>query len=249
MSRSPLRRAKRAALVGLLLLVTLAVETGSAGPYQFPDLRPRKPGAGDVGIGPADFEPAVRALRFSTMTENVGSYPLEVIGVPSAGLSLEAHQCNTWVARICTSYQPAGTMVFDEFHRHWHFEGFAQYELRYLQGGQPDLDRAPAATGSKASFCLMDSHPTPDLPEESQDRLLRLYPPTCPAVRQGISPGWMDMYTTEVVGQQIRLVGVPDGDYALVIRIDPDNRLAESNEGNNMTFRAIRISGTQVILL
>jgi hypothetical protein len=51
----------------------------------------------------------------------------------------------------------------------------------------------------------------------------------------GISVGWADVYPWYFAGQYIDVTGVPDGQYWLEAEIDPDDRLLESNETNNIT--------------
>ena len=59
---------------------------------------------------------------------------------------------------------------------------------------------------------------------------------------QGISPGWRDVYTSDLDGQQIPLAGVPRGrDYALVITADPSNRLWETDETDNVSWIKVRL--------
>jgi hypothetical protein len=64
---------------------------------------------------------------------------------------------------------------------------------------------------------------------------------------QGISPGWIDVYTAKLSGQWLRLPG-GSGPQLLCLDLaaDPLRRIAETNETDNATSVAIRVSGTTV---
>lgn len=255
-------RGSRWALAISLALVSLGAPwEGTTGPSTdglsgLPDLHPWE--AWFVAVGPSDEDPAVPALRFQTTTENRGTAPFEVIGVPSESdptypgwdpRTLDAYQCDSWALRGCLNYRPAGRLVFHESHGHWHLAGFLIYELRHLAAnGQPDLASAPLAQSQNDSFCVMDNYFNESPSSDPANRHLRSYP-ACSLVRHGISPGWVDVDIPELPGQQIPLAGVPDGDYALVVRVDPGNKFIESVEDNNLSSLPIRLSGSQVTVI
>ena len=64
---------------------------------------------------------------------------------------------------------------------------------------------------------------------------------------QGISPGWIDVYTAKLSGQWLRL---PSGSgpqlLCLDLAADPLRRIAETDETDNATSVAIRVSGNTV---
>jgi hypothetical protein len=116
---------------------------------------------------------------------------------------------------------PAGDFVWSPSHLHFHFDDFARYELwreeNYLHGtGEP-------LAGSKTTFCLSDTAPIGSSPAQPR------YSQCTPAV-QGIDVGWGDLYDAALPGQWIELGkrALPDGDYALRIIADPENRVYES---------------------
>lgn len=239
-----------AALLGLAAAVP---GRGGAETLDLPDLIPLQPDGIHIGA-PDDFAPNVRALRFGTFTENVGAHPLELLGIPRVGadLSADARQCVRWTVRVCEAYRDAAPLAWHDEHGHWHFPGFALHELRTLtRDGVPNMNGAPVASGPKLSSCIRDDQFDRDRPAGDPLNRVPSYYQACTNLRQGITPGWMDYYPAELDGQQILLTGVKDGTYALVIRTDPDNRLLESDETNNMTFLRIAISdfGTKVTVL
>jgi len=136
-----------------------------------------------------------RLLRFATVTPNIGESDL-ILG------------------------DPAGTPGFEfgECHGHFHFEGYARYELL-------DATGAIAAVGHKQAFCLLDSVPV-GLPGA----------PTTPRFHcgfQGLTRGWADIYGNNLDCQWVDITDVPDGDYLLRISINPDAVIEESNYDNN----------------
>ncbi|MEJ7592501.1 MAG: lysyl oxidase family protein [Planctomycetaceae bacterium] len=60
----------------------------------------------------------------------------------------------------------------------------------------------------------------------------------------GLSVGWADVYDRGLEGQSIDITNVPDGNYWLETVVDPDNRLMESNENNNVTRIQITLRRT-----
>ncbi|HWO14383.1 MAG TPA: lysyl oxidase family protein, partial [Polyangiaceae bacterium] len=141
-------------------------------------------------------EPGVRRLlRFSTMTPNVGAADL-VLGDPSGTPGFEFAPC----------------------HGHFHFQGYARYELIDELG-------AVVATGHKQAFCLLDS--------------LAVGLPGAPATPrfhcgfQGIQRGWADVYDAALDCQWVDITNVPAGEYLLRISINSERVVVESDYGNN----------------
>jgi Lysyl oxidase len=134
-----------------------------------------------------------------------------------------------------------GCFHFDVRHAHWHFKGFASYELARASDG------AVVASHTKVGFCLLDSQrPYPGIPgSPSSSRYV-----TCRSDRpQGVSPGWSDVYDQSFPGQIVDVTGVPDGRYCLRSTADPADRILESNERDNATAVRLRLKGDAVIPL
>jgi hypothetical protein len=134
-----------------------------------------------------------RLLRFSTMTPNIGDTDL-VLGDPTATPGFEFASC----------------------HGHFHFNGYARYEL---VNGIGEI----VAVGHKQAFCLLDSMPV--LPDAG--------PPQFHCGFQGLTRGWADIYDASLDCQWVDITGVADGDYLLRISINPDQVIEESNYDNN----------------
>jgi hypothetical protein len=124
---------------------------------------------------------------------------------------------------------PVGNPLFEyaACHMHYHFRDFADYRL-------VDPARQEVAAGLKVGFCLLDS---------------RRWDTNAPAVgfyscdNQGIQAGWADIYSSALPCQWIDITSLPAGVYTLEVEVDPENRLVESNETNNLTRVFVAIDG------
>ncbi len=133
-----------------------------------------------------------RLLRFDTVVVNRGSADL-VVGDPA---------------------DPAPPFTRDDFelspcHGHYHFLGFASYELR-------DSNDRVVGFGHKQSFCMTDSR-----------RYVGDRPRRFDCGFQGITVGWGDRYGFDIDGQWVDVTGVPPGDYVLIVTVNPDGKLPE----------------------
>jgi len=239
-------------LLALALLVPSAAASRSSAGELLPDLVTRTPGKVYLQITPRGRH----FVRFSNEVVNVGAGPLELR--PRVG------DCNhngdpaddraSW-QRIyrdknggggftrgvdtrfrtrsagCTRYHPA--------HKHWHFDALAEYAVRPVFSAGPLL-----AGGKKTSSCVLDTRrrlaKAPGSPR-------RKYYAGCRRDSVGgISIGWGDLYGAKVSGQELDVTSFSDGAYCLVSRADPENRLLESNERNNVRTTRIELSRDQV---
>jgi hypothetical protein len=122
-------------------------------------------------------------------------------------------------------------------HDHWHFESMAGYALR-----RPG-DERPMVTRDKVSFCLRDNRRVPGQPVV----VPRTHYGECSRTReQGISPGWVDVYSADLDGQWLRLPDGAAGLLCLDLRADPLNLVAETDETDNGTSLTVRVTGDSV---
>lgn len=237
-------------LVSVLVAAAPTVAARAEAPPQLPDLVALPTEYVEVGP-PFHHDPRLgaRTLKFPTVVANLGDYALDLVGTPStthAG-SFDAQQCVHWASQfVCDTRAPAGRIRLHEPHLHWHVEEFAVYELRRLtEDSTPDFDpEGLLSTSGKISFCMFDSdradgRPTTESPPIYQE---------CTPAWQGISPGWADTYDIGLEGQELPIAHLDDGDYALVITLNPVARLHEADYSNNTTWSLIRLreGGTRV---
>lgn len=249
------RRVARVRLLGLAALLAVSLSPVAKGAWaaehedlQVPNLVPLVPT--DIGVDYADGSDVLLptfAIRFTTSIANRGEYALDLLGRPDPTRGMQAaaaEQCVRWAATVCLERRSAGDFVWHSGtgHNHYHLEGFAKYELRrLLEDGSPDLtDEGLAAGGEKVSFCIVDFERDPESSSRPPNPLYSTS--TCNILFQGISPSWMDTYGRGLGGQQILIhPDLVDGKYALMITVDPDGKLYESEDGDNASFRRVEL--------
>ena len=176
-------------------------------------------------------------LRLSNGTANAGTGPLYLYGA-TPGNDDGTQDVRQRVFREDGSYfeRVAGTFVYHPEHNHIHFEEWAQYRLRRVVGedGVGDV----VAAGQKTSFCIIDLGVYDrSLPDYVSGGFFR----TCSSTTQGLSVGWIDVYSKSLPGQNIDITDVSDGHYWLESEVDPNNNVLESNEDNNIARIRITI--------
>ena len=154
--------------------------------------------------------------------------------------------------------RPAGAMTYHPTHGHMHVDEWGFYTLRLEQAGNPNpLEWPVIGNGSKLAFCLMDygtcdyynGHcesdtgtilTTPDFPNFG----LGGGAYSCSAVVQGISSGFTDIYYQHLDGMWVDIPPTTcNGDYYLVVEIDPHNYFLEATDTNN--WMAVPITLTE----
>ncbi|MFQ5608361.1 MAG: lysyl oxidase family protein, partial [Candidatus Zixiibacteriota bacterium] len=169
-------------------------------------------------------------LALSNGTANIGAGELRLVGGPQ----VPGTEKQTVSQRVSDSNGgsrdiPAGEFTYHPTHDHIHFDNWSVYRLREVLPG--DSVGTIIAEGDKTSFCILDF--------EVYDATLPNYLPggaffTCDQSVQGISVGWIDIYTKDLPGQQIDVTDIPDGVYWLESEVDPLNLILESDETNNI---------------
>lgn len=173
-------------------------------------------------------------LKLTNSIANLGDGPFELFPVNN-----EQEETTDAYQRVYThdadgkwtvfSEEKVGTFAFHPTHNHWHFEGFAMYELRSKTKDGGVGDEVLAST-DKVSFCMLDG----DVYDDTLEHYLGFRYAFCSQDdAQGISVGYSDVYTYFLPGQSIDVTGVPAGEYWLVSTADPDNYIVETDEKNN----------------
>ena len=178
-------------------------------------------------------------LRFSAGLVNVGDGPLEVLGRRRSGRrTMEASQRYYAADGRLHSREDIGAFEYHREHNHWHVLKIAEYRL---------LDPAgqPVGSSNKVSFCLIDEYgwylhlpgaaPEPQY-EDCQHSRSRT------RIRQGLSVGWTDVYSSSLPGQWVDITGVPPGQYLLQTEVNPDGIIEEKTRDNNTISVVVTIS-------
>lgn len=177
-------------------------------------------------------------IQFDGWVQNTGRVPLELMADdPTAPTTVM--QCVAWTTHVCRESTVVGEYAWHDEHGHYHFQDFADYQLRRLgPDGRPDYsDAGLISMSEKVSYCLVDS---------SLIDTLDPAPPfyvTCGSALMGVSPKWSDVYSVGTPGQELSIDGLPDGRYALIVSFDYANRLLESDDTDNVVEVTVEISG------
>ncbi|TND10400.1 MAG: cell wall surface anchor family protein [Bacteroidetes bacterium] len=158
----------------------------------------------------------------------------------------------------------AGTMTYHPTHGHNHVDDWGVFTLRIDNGDPNPLNWPIVGQGQKMGFCLMDystcsgytGHCRDDNTVYNQGNTLLNgdfdnyglgggnY--GCSQVEQGISAGYTDVYGKHLDGMWINIPpGTCNGNYYIVIDVDPNDNFQEENEGNNYT--AVPVTLTQQV--
>ena len=153
--------------------------------------------------------------------------------------------------------RPAGTMTYHPTHGHQHVDDWGIYTLRTDNGDPNPVNWPIIGTGSKLGFCLLDIGSCNSSPGYCTDALGNTLNSTnivnyglgggsysCSNTVQGITNGYMDTYSQGLDGMWIVIPpGTCNGQYYVVVQIDPLNYFRETNENNNVV--AVPITLTQ----
>ncbi|MCY7373311.1 MAG: hypothetical protein LH461_06385 [Spirochaetaceae bacterium] len=189
-----------------------------------------------------------RVLQFSSTLSNFGVGPMEV--VPRAGkgcargqrrVDQAVYQDENGNGRYDKALdrrrvlRQSGCMSYHPTHYHWHVNGSARYWLTRPGDAEVLTRRA------KVSFCLRDIS---QLPGTSRGGV---YGACTRDRRQGLTPGWGDVYQWFLPDQSLTLPrSLAGGTYCLHQLADPQRAFTESDENDNASVRAVRIDGTQL---
>jgi Lysyl oxidase len=208
------------------------IQPAAAGAPLYPDIRTAKP-SGLYVEGP-NGEHAHHVLRFDNTIGNWGSGRLELQAIANPDNSKTIYQ-NIYDAptggNLVAHIQVNADFIYHPTHHHFHFSGFASYEL--LKRDSKGAYRPTSNKGNKTSFCIIDSIPVSYL-GSTYNGFHGSYD-YCDEHLQGLSAGWADIYTSVLPDQWIDLgtTRLENGQYAILSVADPMNHLRETNEQNN----------------
>jgi len=150
----------------------------------------------------------------------------------------------------------AGWMQYHPAHGHIHIEGWGLYTLRLKDASITDTLQWPIVnSGIKVSFCLIDlttcSGSLGDCVDANGNVLNNASFPNyglaggygCGETRQGISVGRVDIYHQYLDESFIKIpYEACNGNYYVMVQVDPENHFQEINENNNWLAAAVPLS-------
>jgi hypothetical protein len=196
-----------------------------------------------------------KCLRFDNTIENVGQSNLDMRFKVDGTLTDPKIQQGITRTDGSEYWRDAGTFEFHAAHAHYHYTGFAHYQLYAINFSRRYV--SPLNEGVKSGFCLEDTRLV--WWGKRGNGPMRVTFPDCdlPAYRDdegiwgvmGITRGWADVYTWDLPDQYVSLDGMRDGIYVLETTADSVNFLSETSEADNQAWSLIRIAGTEVQVL
>lgn len=179
-------------------------------------------------------------LRFSTTIANMGEGPMQ-LGIVHLGKNGATQIIENDLTGTPTTADIRADFFYHAEHRHIHFDDWASTSLYVYKRNSDGTLGAPLTSGKKLSFNVTDSdHVAPELDPDGENR----YRTTWNTYNnQGISVGWADTYGPMLAGQFIDVPKLDPGQYVLRQIFDPDDRIAESDERNNVRDTVIDVGG------
>lgn len=186
-----------------------------------------------------------RFLRMRNAIVNVGTGPAELFARRTGPREMAAEQVVTDAAggrhRVATGAEVLYTSVPTRGGSYWKFDQAARFELWSLF---PNGTRAALVrVGPKLRYCLRDRlRLSVPLPGEPARRVFGACNQSAAKreVTLGTSVGWADVYPASYPGNVIDVTGLA-GCFVVLQRADPQNRIIESNEANNVSSRVGRL--------
>ncbi len=149
----------------------------------------------------------------------------------------------------------AGSMTYHQTHGHMHFDDWGVYTLRIEQPGVSPLNWPIIGDGAKLGFCIMDFGSCQYYNgqcRDDNDNILTTNSPnyglgggqySCGLTNQGISAGWTDIYHYYLDGMYIEIPpGTCNGDYKIVVEVDPHNVLVEEDDTDNLMVADVTLT-------
>lgn len=150
----------------------------------------------------------------------------------------------------------AGTMTYHASHGHNHVDDWATFTLRSQTSDPNPLNWPIIGTGAKVGFCLMDYYSCTNASANGHCRTSQEYQGgtsltssgqfpnyghgggtyNCSQISQGISVGYTDVYSESLDGMWVNIPpGTCNGNYWVVMQVDPNNNFLEESDNNNWT--------------
>jgi hypothetical protein len=124
---------------------------------------------------------------------------------------------------------------FDPAHQHYHMKEFNQFILY-------DTTHRLIIPSKKPGFCLADVEQV--LPNAAPAK----FSLTCNQDEDmGITAGWADVYTSDLMCQFLVIDGIPNGNYTLVVTTNTAHAVPEDTFDDNTINRGLRIEGNAVM--
>ncbi|MBK7553484.1 MAG: hypothetical protein IPI55_02485 [Flavobacteriales bacterium] len=157
----------------------------------------------------------------------------------------------------------AGTMTYHPSHGHNHVDDWATFTLRTQTADPLPTNWPIVGVGAKIGFCLMDYYPCTSGSAPGHCRTSQEYGGGtalntagqfqnyghgggtygCSQISQGISVGYTDVYSESLDGMWVNIPpGTCNGNYWVVMEVDPNNNFLEEDDNNNWTAAPVTLT-------
>lgn len=223
--------------VFLAVLIGNTAPTALAGAPLYPDIITLPPSGLYIERNSAGHY----LVRFANTAANLGGrLEISVDSIGSKAIYQSVYDQMVGGTRVIKQ-QVNSDLIYHPQHNHFHFAGFARSEL--LRKDSAGYYKVTNRQGSKTSFCILDTVRVngtgPTFPTYN----------SCGATFQGMSAGWGDTYVAALFDQWIDVgtAALADGQYAIRSTVDPDNRLMESNDFNNIGITYFTVANGRIV--
>jgi Lysyl oxidase len=120
-------------------------------------------------------------------------------------------------------------------HHHWHLLPFQLYQLRSGDG------RKVLLRARKEGYCI-GANGTASRPSRTPPNACGMHRPHALRVGESLEPGQADTYPGYIEGQSLPLDGIRPGRYYLVVWLNRERRLRESDYANDVGSTLVRIT-------
>lgn len=201
----------------------------------------------NIGHGPLEVRTTNRYICGTDTITGTAPATCPTSGLPPRQLVVQRVYHKT--GNVMTSIdRDAGSMTYHPTHGHMHVDDWGLYTLRTQTTDPNPLNWPIVGTGAKLAFCLMDYGSCSTYNGHCVDALGNTllngnFPNyglgggayNCSPVVQGISSGYTDIYYQYLDGMYINIPpGTCNGQYYIVVQLDPYNYFLEENENNNV---------------
>lgn len=206
-------------------------------------------GTPNIGLGPLRVEPSNLFVCGLDTFQQTGTNPATCPDGSEPKILIKQRVYKK-EGDVMTSYlRDAGAMTYHPSHSHMHVDDWGYYTIKREIPGTSHENWETIGEGVKLGFCLMDfgtcEYYYGHCRDENNAIITNDLPNyglgggnySCGATNQGLSVGWTDIYFSDIPGMQIQLPpGTCNGEYKIVVEIDPLNHFLESNEDNNIVI-------------
>jgi hypothetical protein len=186
-------------------------------------------------------------VRITVGTVNLGPGDLILTAPVGQQDAISQHIDTCGGGEVTESVETA--FVDEPSHQHLHLQDWTELRLRKIDPSCDSEETAAACPvagiGHKVSFCLTDTGVYDRVVGRDGGGLRCTLDQNNTRIVQGISAGWMDVYSRGLPGQLIDVTALDSGEYWLEVEVNPHRAVFEGNYQNNVTRTRLQLTMPQ----